>query len=126
MKKIYIIIPTYNDWESLNKVLKILDFSLKKVNKEIYIIVVNDGSSINFKKTQKFPNLKSVTILNLRENGGSQKAIYIGLKFIQNKIKNLNKSIISILDSDGEDDPRVVKTLINFAEKKKKFFYFLD
>ena len=109
MKKIYIIIPTYNDWESLNKVLKILDFSLKKVNKEIYIIVVNDGSSINFKKTQKFPNLKSVTILNLRENGGSQKAIYIGLKFIQNKIKNLNKSIISILDSDGEDDPRVVK-----------------
>ena len=124
MKKIYIIIPTYNDWESLNKVLKILDFSLKKVNKEIYIIVVNDGSSINFKKTQKFPNLKSVTILNLRENGGSQKAIYIGLKFIQNKIKNLNKSIISILDSDGEDDPRVVKKLINFAEKKKKFFIF--
>ena len=124
MKKVYIILPVYNDWKSLNKVLKILDFSLKKVNKEINIIVVNDGSSINFKKNQKFPNFKRVTILNLKENGGSQKAIYFGLKFIQNKIKNLDKSIISILDSDGEDDPRIVKKLINFAEKKKNFFIF--
>ena len=35
MKKVYIILPTYNDWKSLNKVLKILDFNLKKQNKEI-------------------------------------------------------------------------------------------
>ncbi len=124
MKKVYIILPTYNDWKSLNKVLKILDFNLKKQNKEIYIIVVNDGSSSKFKKIQKFQSFKKITILNLKENGGSQKAIYIGLKFIQNKIKNLDKSIISILDSDGEDNPRVVKKLINFVEKKKNFFIF--
>ncbi len=124
MKKVYIILPTYNDWKSLNKVLKILDFTLKKQNKEIYIIVVNDGSSSKFKKMQKFQGFKKITILNLKKNGGSQKAIYIGLKFIQNKIKNLDKSIISILDSDGEDNPRVVKKLINYAEKKKNFFIF--
>tara|TARA_B100001059_G_scaffold211095_1_gene225187 strand:- start:3587 stop:4453 length:867 start_codon:yes stop_codon:yes gene_type:complete len=126
MKKVYIILPTYNDWKSLNKVLKILDISLKKQNKEIYIIVVNDGSSIKFKKTQKFTNFKRITILNLKRNSGSQKAIYIGLKFIQNKIKNLDKSIISILDSDGEDDPRIVKKLINFLDKKKNFFIFVS
>ena len=62
MKKVYIILPTYNDWKSLNKVLKILDFNLKKQNKEIYIIVVNDGSSSKFKKIQKFQSFKKITI----------------------------------------------------------------
>ena len=64
MKKVYIILPTYNDWKSLNKVLKILDFNLKKQNKEIYIIVVNDGSSSKFKKIQKFQSFRLETIYN--------------------------------------------------------------
>ncbi len=124
MKKVYIILPTYNDWKSLYKVLKILDLSLKKQKKEIYIIVVNDCSSSKFIKTKRFKYLKKISIINLRKNIGSQKAIYIGLKFVQNKIKNSENSIISILDSDGEDDPRIVKKLIEIAEKKKDFFIF--
>ena len=124
MKKIYIILPTYNDWKSLYKVLKILDSSLKKQKKEIYIIIVNDGSFSKFKKIKRFPNFKKITVLNLKKNIGSQKAIFIGLKFIQNKIKSSNNSIISILDSDGEDDPRTLKKLIKIAEEKKDFFIF--
>ena len=124
MKKIYIILPTYNDWKSLYKVLKILNFSLKKQKNQIYIIIVNDGSTSKFKKIKSFPNFKRVTVLNLKKNSGSQKAIFIGLKFIQNKIKNLNNSIISILDSDGEDDPRTLKKLIKITAEKKDFFIF--
>ncbi len=124
MKKVYIILPTYNDWKSLHKVLKILNLSLKKQKKEIYIIIVNDGSSSKFEQTKKFKNFKRVSILNLKKNIGSQKAIYIGLKFVQSIIKNSDNNIISILDSDGEDDPRIVKNLIKITEKKKDFFIF--
>lgn len=124
MKKVYIILPTYNDWKSLNKVLKILNYSLKGQKKEIYIIVVNDGSSSKYEKTEKYRNFKRVIILNLKKNVGSQKAIYIGLRFIQKKIKSSEKNIISILDSDGEDNPRIVKKLINLVEKKEDFFIF--
>jgi len=124
MKKVYIILPTYNDWKSLHKVLNILDLSLKKQKKEIYIIVVNDGSSNNFEQTRRFKNFKKISIINLKKNVGSQKAIYIGLKFVKNIIKNSENCIISILDSDGEDDPRVVKKLIGIVEKKKDFFIF--
>ena len=123
MKKVYIILPTYNDWKSLNKVLKILNYSLKGQKKEIYIILVNDGSSSKYEKTERYANFKRITILNLKKNIGSQKAIYVGLKFIQKKIKSSEKNIISILDSDGEDDPIIVKKLINLAEKKKFFIF---
>ena len=124
MKKVYIILPTYNDWKSLHKVLKILDLSLKKQKKEIYVIVVNDCSSGKFNQARRFKNFKKILIINLRKNVGSQKAIYVGLKFVQNLIRSSKDSIISILDSDGEDDPRVVKKLIGIVEKKKDFFIF--
>ena len=56
MKKNYIIIPTYNDWKSLNKVLRLLDENLKNSTNSINIIIVNDCSSQNFKLKKK--NLK--------------------------------------------------------------------
>ena len=124
MKKVYIILPTYNDWKSLHKVLKILDLSLKKQKKEIYVIVVNDCSSGKFNQARRFKNFKKILIINLRKNVGSQKAIYVGLKFVQNLIRSSKDSIISILDSDGEDNPKIVKKLIEIAEKKKDFFIF--
>ena len=69
MKKVYIILPTYNDWKSLNKVLKILDFNLKKQNKEIYIIVVNDGSSSKFKKKRNGEGFKLLNDLYNSKGG---------------------------------------------------------
>ena len=125
MKKVYIILPTYNDWKSLNKVLKILNYSLKGQKKEIYIIVVNDGSSSKYEKTKKYWNFKKVIILNLKKNVGSQKAIFFGLKYLQKKIKKKNnETIISILDSDGEDNPNMVKKLIRLVNLKKDYFIF--
>ncbi len=124
MKKIYIVLPTYNDWKSLEKVLEILNFRLKNLKKDIYILIINDCSSEKFKKTKNFKSFKKIIVLNLKKNLGSQKAIYIGLKYLQKKIKDYHNVIISILDSDGEDDPNVLKKLIKITEKKKDFFIF--
>ena len=116
MKKIFIILPLYNDWISAEKLLKKINrfFSKKKFN--LNVIIVNDNSSqkinVGFKN---FFNIKKIVVINLKKNVGSQKAIYIGLK----KIKNETNSIIVVMDSDGEDDPSKLKDLIKKANLYK-------
>ena len=53
----------------------------------------------------------------MKENLGSQKIISIGLNYLRNK-KN---DIITIMDSDGEDDVTQINNLIDVAEKNKKY-----
>ncbi len=118
MNNFFILIPSFNDWLSLNKLLFYLNKNFKEVKGNFRVVVVNDCSTekVNL-KIKNFKNIKNIKILNLRRNVGSQKAIYIGLKYI----KKINyKSIIAILDSDGEDNPFKLKKLINLAIKKNK------
>ena len=53
-------------------------------------------------------------MLSLNKNLGSQKSIAIGLKHLENK--NISE-IITIMDSDGEDDPSKINEMINEAER---------
>ena len=126
MKKYYIIIPTYNDWKSLNKLLGVLNINFKNSKTTINILIVNDGSIEKFKlDIRKLKFLKKITLINLKKNSGNQKAIFIGLKYLQKKIKKINsKDIISILDSDGEDNPSKLIRLIRLVDQKKDFFVF--
>ena len=69
--------------------------------------------------------MKKINVLNLGKNVGSQKAIFFGLKYLQKIIKKKDKeTIISILDSDGEDNPNMVKKLIKLVNLKKDYFIF--
>lgn len=123
MKKNYIIIPTYNDWKSLKKVLNILNNSI--IDNANIIVVDDHSSEKSTLNKKKLKNIKSLKIISLKKNVGSQKAIYLGLKYLKNKLKrNNSQSIISILDSDGEDNPRVLKKLIQLASKKNDYFIF--
>lgn len=125
MKKNYIILPFYNDWRSLKKVLANLDQSLKNEKSENNIVVVNDFSLKTFKKDKKYKSFKNFKVLDLKKNVGSQKAIFFGLKYLQKKIRNkTNDVIISVLDSDGEDNPFKLKQMINLASRKKGLFVF--
>ena len=71
MKKIIILIPVYNDWDSLIKVIDEIDEIIKKF-KDISFecLIVNDASSIESFKISKPSNIKSITILNMRVNKG--------------------------------------------------------
>ena len=117
MNKNYIILPTYNDWKSLNKVLIALNKTHTNSFKNINVLVVNDCSDIKYKfSKKKFNKIKSLNILNLRKNVGSQKSIFIGLKYLQKRLRGKNnKCIISVLDSDGEDNPYKLKILSTLA-----------
>ncbi len=120
MKKIIIVLPLYNDWKSANKLLgNINKIFLKKSN--INIIIVDDYSSekINI-DVKKYLNIKKIHVLSLNQNVGSQKAIYLALK----KIQNETNAIIVVMDADGEDDPSKLRKLVIKAEKNEKGIVF--
>lgn len=120
MKKIIIVLPLYNDWKSANKLLgNINKIFLKKSN--INIIIVDDYSSekINI-DIKKYLNIKKIHVLSLNQNVGSQKAIYLALK----KIQNETNAIIVVMDADGEDDPSKLRKLVIKAEKNEKGIVF--
>lgn len=113
------LLPVFNDWASLALLIKEIDNELKKKGRIGEIIIVNDCSTErDTLSKKKFTSIKNIRTINLNKNIGSQKAIFLGLKFI--KKKNYN-TILTILDSDGEDNPRMINKLINIAQKKEDF-----
>jgi len=111
-----IVIPVYNDWKSLNKLLHKIN---NKCNTKelIKILIIDDFSSrkplLNLKKLNK---IKEIKILKLTKNLGSQKAITIALSYLR-KIKS--SFYVTIMDSDGEDDPGHIETMLSLAKKNK-------
>ena len=69
MTKIYILIPIYNDWESISKLIKEINFCIKDLEAEFSIIVINDASSnqqnINLENIDRFKNIKTVSYTHL-------------------------------------------------------------
>ena len=118
MKNFYILTPAFNDWKSLNKLLISIDKSVYKLKGNFTVIVVNDASTIKAQiKLKNLRKLKKIIVITNKKNLGSQKSIFIGLNYLK-KIKS--KSIIVVMDSDGEDDPKKITKLISIARKNPK------
>ena len=103
MKKFVILIPVFNDWKSVSKLLINIDTQIDNWKADISIIVVNDGSTekrsgleLNYKK------IKSIKVLNMKENRVHQRCIAAGLKYI---CENENFDQVIVMDADGEDRP---------------------
>ena len=108
--KFKILIPLYNDWQSLLKLLENIDNQINETDNIFSIVVVNDGSTE--KVINDFPNYKkihSIKIINLKKNIGHARSIATGLKFI---LENDDFDYIIPMDSDGEDRPNEIKELI--------------
>jgi len=69
-----ILIPVYNDWKSLNKLLYEISQSFKNNNSFLTeILIVNDKSTEKINIDNKnFTNLKKIEVINLKRNLGSQ------------------------------------------------------
>ena len=89
MKKFKILIPIYNDWQSLSKLLNNIDSEIENINHEISVIVVDDASTFDRQlEIENLSNINSIKILIMRENRGHARCIAAGLKYIFEK-KNL-------------------------------------
>ena len=112
--KLKVLVPLYNDWQSLLKLLENIDNQINNLNYVISIVVVNDGSTE--KEPNNFPKyakINSIKVINLKENVGHARSIAIGLKYI---FENEDFDYIIPMDSDGEDRPDEIKDLIKKIE----------
>ena len=115
MKKIIILIPVYNDWESLKKLLIEIDESIKEIKDILFsCIVVNDASTIEQPNIKKPKNFTSIKIMNMRENKGHARCYAFGIRYV-NKHEKFDNLIL--MDGDGEDRPFELKELINLSKE---------
>ncbi|MDB0038624.1 glycosyltransferase [Candidatus Pelagibacter sp.] len=113
--KIILLIPIYNDRESLKKLIENINFEVKDLNSEISVVVINDASSQQIVDTyQNLENINSFEIINMKENRGHARCIASGLKYIFEK-KEFD--FVIPMDGDGEDKPEEIKNFIQLAEQ---------
>ena len=110
MRKVIILIPVYNDWESLKKLFIEINQTINDLkNISFNCIVINDASSIIQPKIPKPANIKSIKILNMYKNKGHARCNAFGIRYI---IKNEDFDNLILMDGDGEDRPIEIKSLI--------------
>ena len=109
--KIKILIPVYNDWQSVFKLLENINSEVSHLDQEFSVIIVNDAStetkpelSVNLEK------LNSIKIINIKENQGHARCNAIGLKHI---FENEEFDYVIPMDGDGEDRPEEIKQLVD-------------
>jgi len=111
MKKIIILIPVFNDWASLIKLLLEINYAIQDIeNYEFSCIVVNDSSNIQQPKISKPSKIKSIKIINMKNNRGHARCNAFGIRYINSN--ELFEHVI-LMDGDGEDRPIEIKDLIS-------------
>ena len=110
MKKIKILIPVYNDWQSVFKLMENINLEVSSLDSEFSVIIVNDASTESRPDiSSKLDNLKNIKIINMKENRGHARCIASGLKYILEKEEF---DYVIPMDGDGEDRPEEIKKLV--------------
>ena len=113
--KYTLLIPIYNDRESLKLLIENINNEAKDLNHNISLVVINDASSQQIVDTYpNIENINSVEIVNMKENRGHARCIAAGLKYIF-ETKEFN--FVIPMDGDGEDRPEEIKKFIEISEQ---------
>ena len=113
--KFKILIPVYNDWQSVLKLLDNINLSIESLDHEISVIIVNDASNHDRPVDEKdLENIHSVKILNMKINQGHARCIATGLKYIYEKE---DFDYVIPMDGDGEDRPEEISDFINYVNE---------
>ena len=116
MRKIKVLIPVYNDWQSVFKLLENIDSQVSTLNDEFSVIIVNDASTESRPEfSADLINLKSIRTINMKQNRGHARCNAVGLKYINEKEEF---DYVIPMDGDGEDRPEEIILLI---EKIKEY-----
>ncbi len=115
---IVLLIPQYNDWVALGLLLNDLNTVFASMGIRAHVVIIDDGSivpaPVGF-PNQKLDALGPIDLLSLRRNLGHQRAIAIGLSYVQDKVPC---SAVILMDSDGEDSPRDIPRLLERYESE--------
>ena len=118
MKKFKILIPVYNDWESLTKLLDEINKVIADIkNAEFDCMVVNDASTIKPPDIRVPQNIKSLQMFNMKQNRGHARCNAFGIRYLS---KKEDFDHIIVMDGDGEDRPVEIQFLVNKALEDEK------
>jgi hypothetical protein len=118
MKKFIILIPLFNDWKSVSKLLNEINSQVINWNADVSVIIVNDASTESRSGLESnYKKIKSVKILNMKENRVHQRCIASGLKYI---CENEDFDRVIVMDADGEDRPEELNDFFNKAQENSK------
>tara|TARA_B100000029_G_scaffold459465_1_gene489595 strand:- start:319 stop:1194 length:876 start_codon:yes stop_codon:yes gene_type:complete len=110
MKKFKILIPVYNDWESLIKLLDEINKEIQNIEKaEFHCVVINDASTVKPPKIEIPINIRTLQIINMKENRGHARCNAFGIRHLS---KDSNFDHLIVMDGDGEDRPEEIKILV--------------
>jgi hypothetical protein len=128
-----VLIPAYDDWSALARLVPALDLALAAAEREAELLVVDDGSPggadvLEAALAADPPHaLRRVSVLRLVRNLGHQRAIAVGLSA---RAAAGAAGPTVVMDGDGEDRPADVPLLLRtleandgrvvFAQRKKR------
>lgn len=113
MKKFTILIPIFNDWESLEKLLNEINYNIKDIKEvEFNCVVINDCSTIKCPKIKIPSQINTIKVINMSKNKGHARCNAFGIKYLS---KNIDFDYLILMDGDGEDRPEELKSLVNKA-----------
>jgi len=116
MRKIVILIPVFNDWESVKKLIVEINENISNIQETHFeCLIVNDASTIDQPKLTRPSNIKSLEILNMKENRGHARCNAFGIRHVLQK-KDFDYLIL--MDGDGEDRPIEIKSLVEAINNK--------
>lgn len=116
-KSLVITIPSFNDWEALEKLLLLIDEAAFPQVNNLKVVIIDDYSTRPIPDSltnQRYNQIREVNILRLRRNLGHQRAIVIGLSYVY---CNLECDWVVVMDGDGEDNPFEIERLLYASEK---------
>jgi hypothetical protein len=109
--KILILIPVYNDWQSVSKLIDEINNLSVSSEFQISVMIVNDASNHDRQEENKnLENINSIKILNMKTNQGHARCIATGLKYINEKE---DFDYVIPMDGDGEDRPEEIIEFLN-------------
>lgn len=110
MPKLSIVIPVFNEEELIEKTLKELDASLKKLKLSYEIVIADDGSSDSTVKIIGGLNNSKIKIYSLKINKGKGAALKLGIS------KTTGEKII-FMDADLSVPLKYLKPLITALDE---------
>ena len=109
--KIKILIPVYNDWQSVLKLLENINLEILNLEHEFSVIIVNDASSEPIPEFSiSLDKIVSIKLITMKENRGHARCNASGLKYI---FENEDFDYVVPMDGDGEDRPEEIKQFVD-------------
>jgi glycosyltransferase involved in cell wall biosynthesis len=117
--ELVILLPLFNDWNAAGKLLPLIDEALVRSALHAGVIVVDDGSTEQAPPefgVGPFHALAPVGVLRLRRNLGHQRAIAVGLAYIERQVPC---DAVIVMDADGEDAPADIPVLVERCRRER-------